>query len=39
MKTGMRQPPIKAYIDDLMVTTALVTGGRWLLRGLERSVS
>ena len=39
MKTGVRQPPIKAYIDDLTVTTALVTGCKWLLRGLESSIS
>ena len=39
MKTGVRQPPIRAYIDDLTVTTASVTGCRWLLRGLVRSVS
>ena len=38
IKTGVRQPPIRAYIDDLRVTTAMVSGCRWLLRGLERSV-
>ena len=31
-------PPIRAYIDDLIVTTASVIGCRWLLIGLERSV-
>ena len=35
----MRQPLIRTYIDDLIVCTTLVTGCRWLLRGLERSVS
>ena len=39
MKTGVYQPPIRAYIDDLTVTTASVTGCRWLFRGLESSVS
>ena len=39
MKTGVRQPPIMAYIDNLIVTIDSVTGCRWLLEGLERSVS
>ena len=38
MKTGVRQPPTRAYVDELTVTTALVTGCRCLLRVLERSV-
>ena len=33
--SGVRQPPIRAYMDDLTVTTPSVTGCRWLLRGLE----
>ena len=34
-KTGTRQPPIRAFMDDLTVTTASVQGGRWLLKGLD----
>lgn len=36
--TGVRQPPIWAYMDDLTVTTHSVTGCRWLLRSLERLI-
>jgi len=35
-KTGMRQPPIRAFMDDLTVTTESVPGARWILKGLER---
>nr|XP_057943465.1 uncharacterized protein LOC131138512 [Doryrhamphus excisus] len=37
-KSGIRQPPIRAFMDDLTVTATSVTGCRWLLRGLERSI-
>ncbi|XP_073716891.1 uncharacterized protein [Misgurnus anguillicaudatus] len=35
-RSGIRQPPIRAYMDDLTVTSTSVAGCRWLLRGLER---
>lgn len=35
-KSGIRQPPIRAFMDDLTVTTESVPGGRWILTGLER---
>ncbi|XP_050957201.1 uncharacterized protein LOC127158092 [Labeo rohita] len=38
-KSGTRQPPIRAFMDDLTVTTTSVPGCRWLLQGLERLVS
>ncbi|KAJ8008617.1 hypothetical protein DPEC_G00106740 [Dallia pectoralis] len=34
-KSGVRQPPIRAFMDDLMVTTLHVPGARWILKGLE----
>ena len=34
-RSGVRQSPIRAYMDDLIVTTTSVMGGRWLLKGLE----
>lgn len=34
--SGIRQPPIRAFMDDLTVTTESVPGGRWVLKGLER---
>ena len=34
-KSGIRQPPIRAFMDDLTVTTPNVPGGRWILKGLE----
>ena len=38
-KSGIRQPPIRAFMDDLTVTTASVPGGRWILEGLENLIS
>lgn len=32
---GTRQPPIRAFVDDLTVTS--VPGCRWLLQGLEKN--
>ena len=38
-RSGVRQSPIRAYMDDLTVTTTSVMGGRWLLKGLERNMT
>ncbi|XP_067296477.1 uncharacterized protein [Pseudorasbora parva] len=38
-KSGTRQPPIRAFMDDLTVMTTSVPGCRWLLQGLERLIS
>lgn len=38
MKRGVRQPPINAYMDDLIITTSLVTGSRWILYRLEKLI-
>ncbi|XP_049336392.1 uncharacterized protein LOC125802421 [Astyanax mexicanus] len=35
-KSGVRQPPIRAFMDDLTVTTTSVPGCRWILQGLEK---
>lgn len=35
-KSGIRQPPIKAFMDDLTKTTASVPGYRGILQGWER---
>lgn len=35
-KSGVRQPPIRAFMDDLMVTTATAPRARWILQGLEK---
>lgn len=37
-KSGVRQPPIRAFMDDLTVTTTSVPGCRWILQGLERLI-
>ena len=39
MKTGVRQLPIRAYMDDLTVTTTSVMGCRWILCSLEKLVA
>ncbi|XP_075315189.1 uncharacterized protein LOC142375145 [Odontesthes bonariensis] len=36
--SGMRQPPIRAFMDDLTVTTTSVPGCRWILQGLEHLI-
>lgn len=33
-----RQPPIRAFMDDLTVMTESVPGGRWILKGFEKLV-
>ncbi len=38
-KSGVRQPPIRALMDDLTVKTTAVLGARWILQGLERLIS
>ncbi|XP_062283087.1 uncharacterized protein LOC133987658 [Scomber scombrus] len=37
-ETGQRQPPIRAFMDDLTVMTESVPGCRWILKGLEKLV-
>ncbi|XP_063050108.1 uncharacterized protein LOC134444859 [Engraulis encrasicolus] len=37
--SGMRQPPIRAFMDDLTVTTTSVPGCRWILQGLEHLIN
>ena len=38
-RSGVRQSPIRAYMDDLTVITTSVMGGRWLLKGFERNMT
>lgn len=38
-KSGIRQPTIGAFMDDLNVTTQSVPGGHWILLGLEKRIS
>ncbi|XP_028310814.1 uncharacterized protein LOC114468234 [Gouania willdenowi] len=35
-KSRQRQPPIRAFMDDLTVMTESVSGCRWILKGLEK---
>ncbi|XP_077372334.1 uncharacterized protein LOC144033646 [Festucalex cinctus] len=37
--SGVRQPPIRAFMDDLTVTTTSVPGCRWILQGLVHLIS
>lgn len=37
-RSGIRQPPIRAFMDDLTVTTESVPGCRWILQGLEKLI-
>ena len=38
-ESGVRQPPLRAYMDDITVMTAEVTGSKWILRGLEKHIA
>ncbi|KAI4880969.1 hypothetical protein NFI96_033174 [Prochilodus magdalenae] len=38
-KSGTRQPQIRAYMDDLMVTTTSIPGCRWILQDLKRLIT
>ena len=38
-KSGTRQPPIRAFMDDLTITTSSVPGTRWILQGLEKLIA
>lgn len=37
-KFGVRQPPIRARMDDLTVSSSSVLGSRWILQVLERLI-
>lgn len=37
-RSGLRQPPIRAYMDDMSITSSSVIGARWLLKGLEKLI-
>ena len=38
-KSGICQPPIRAFMDDLTMTTLSVTGSRRLLKGSEQNTT
>ena len=38
MMNGMRQKPIKAFMDDMTLTTEKPQGARWILKELDRLV-
>lgn len=38
-KSGARQPPIRAFMDDLTITVTTVPGTRWIPQGLENLIS
>ena len=38
MKSGVRQPPAKAFMDDLTIATTHTVQTRWLLGGLEKLI-
>lgn len=39
MRSGVRQPPIRAFMDDPTVTTTSVPGSRWIFQGLEKLIN
>lgn len=39
MKTGVRQPPISAFMDYLTIITTSVPVSRWILQGLEKLIN
>ena len=38
VKSGIRLPPLRAYMDDITVTTSSVIGCKWIVRGLEKLI-
>ncbi len=36
LRSGIHQPPIQAFMDDLTVTKESVSGAGWILKGMER---
>lgn len=38
-ETGVRQPPVRAFMNRLTVTTTSVTGSRWILWSLEKLIA
>ena len=38
-KSCVRQPPIRAFMDDLTVTTTSVPEKRWILKSLEEQIN
>lgn len=38
-KSGVCQPPIRAFMDNLTVTTTSFPGSRWIPRGLEKLIT
>lgn len=39
MAAGVRQPPTRAFMDDLTITAKTVIEGRWMLEDLEKRVT
>lgn len=37
--TGVRQPPTRAFMDDMTITTKSHVEGRWMLEDLERLIA
>lgn len=38
-RSGLRQLPIRAYMDDMTITTMCAISARWLLKGIEKHIS
>lgn len=38
-RSGLRQPPIRAYMDDMTITTTSVMAARWLLKRIEKHIT
>lgn len=37
--SGIRQPPVRDFMDDLTVTTTLVPRCRWIQKGLDKLIT
>ena len=38
MESGIRQPPTRAFMDDMTITARSVVEGRWMLEDLEEMI-
>ena len=39
MKSGVRQPPGRAFMDDMTISTKTVIEGRWTLQELDKMIT
>lgn len=39
MKAGIRQPPVRAFMDDITISTKTAIEAKWILKEIEELIS